>query len=118
VLAYHTLPAAWCHDCFDSFAAGDENNLRLLLYTTVAASVLTADEGLGSNVEPDHCLILEEKRREQRTVPALKLPRHCPLMLLMKLCSRKGKAIGRDEGKELGSGIYHDTSLQFIRLKV
>jgi hypothetical protein len=37
--------------------------------------------------------------------PALKAPRQCPLVLLVEIRLRKGKALGREEGKGLGSGL-------------
>jgi hypothetical protein len=38
-----------------------------------------------------------------RKILALKVPRQCPLVLLVEVRLREGKALGSQEGKELGS---------------
>jgi hypothetical protein len=35
--------------------------------------------------------------------PALSVSSKCPLFLLVNICSREGKALGNEGGKELGS---------------
>jgi hypothetical protein len=41
---------------------------------------------------------------EQKNILALKVPRQCPFVLV-EVCFRKGKALGSEEGKWLGSGV-------------
>jgi hypothetical protein len=50
-------------------------------------------------------LILE---RGQKNILVLKVPRQCPFVLLVEVCLRKGKALGSEEGKALGSGISYE----------
>jgi hypothetical protein len=40
--------------------------------------------------------------RIQKNIPALKVPRQCPLVLPVEVWLRQGKALGSEEGKELG----------------
>jgi hypothetical protein len=36
-----------------------------------------------------------------------KVPRKCPLVLLIKICLREDKALGSEGSKVLGSGFYY-----------
>jgi hypothetical protein len=37
---------------------------------------------------------------------ALKVPRQCPLVVLVKAGCREGKALGSEEGKALGTEVF------------
>jgi hypothetical protein len=58
-------------------------------------------------------LYLEEGGND---LPTLEVPRQCPLVLLAEVRLREGKAIGSEEGKALGSGlfIYITFKIQFV----
>jgi hypothetical protein len=38
----------------------------------------------------------------------LKVPRQCPLVLLIEVRLRKGKALGSERGKMLGCGLHYE----------
>jgi hypothetical protein len=46
--------------------------------------------------------------RGQKHFTALKVPRQCPLVLLVGVGLRKGKALGSEKGKMLGCGLSCD----------
>jgi hypothetical protein len=44
----------------------------------------------------------------QKHFPALKVPRQCPLALLVEVCLRESKALGSEKVKLLGSGLFSE----------
>jgi hypothetical protein len=43
--------------------------------------------------------------RNNNNCPALKVPRQCPLVLLVEIHLREGNSLGSEKGKVLGSGF-------------
>jgi hypothetical protein len=47
------------------------------------------------------------KRREKKEIlPAAKVPKQCPLVLLQKVCQRKGKMLGSGDFKVMRSELF------------
>jgi hypothetical protein len=42
----------------------------------------------------------------QKSFHKLKVPRQCPIFLLVEVRLKEGKVLGSEEGKGLGSGVY------------
>jgi hypothetical protein len=49
-----------------------------------------------------------EVERKTFFPPVSKVPRQCPLVLLVKVNLRQAKALGSEEGEGLGSGFFYE----------
>jgi hypothetical protein len=52
--------------------------------------------------------VTSQKTETFKYVSALKIPRHCPLILLVEMRLTKGKALGSEDGKVLGIELCYE----------
>jgi hypothetical protein len=64
----------------------------------------------GREEEVEGTIIRDDIRvlRRNRKFPVLEVPRQCPVVLLVKVCWKEDKELGREEEKALGHELSYE----------